>query len=74
MKCEFWVNVNKANTTATALAANKQLLISVAHIILVNANEWSKKIPMGSGAALLYESIKVANNIPLCGLRNSKPN
>lgn len=34
-KCEFWVNVNRA--LATALAASKQLLISVAHI-LVNAN------------------------------------
>ena len=41
MKYEFWVNVNRASMTATALAANK-LLISVAHIILVNANEWSK--------------------------------
>lgn len=46
MKCEFWVNVNKVSTNATALAANK--LISVAHVILVNANECSKKIPMGS--------------------------
>lgn len=32
MKYEFWVNVNRASMTATALAANK-LLISVAHII-----------------------------------------
>lgn len=44
----MWVNVNRANRIATALAANKQLLILVAHIILVNANEWSKKTPMGS--------------------------
>lgn len=48
MKCEFGVNMNTANMAATALAANKQLLISVAHIILINANEWSKNIPMGS--------------------------
>lgn len=57
MKCEFRVNVNRA------LAASKQLLISVAHIILVNTNEKSKKIPIGSEATLLlYLSIKVANN------------
>lgn len=60
---------------ATALAANKQLLISVAHVILVKANERPKKIPMGPLATLLlYPSIKVANNVSLCGMTNGIPN
>lgn len=69
MKYKFWVNVNRASMTATDSAGSKELLISVAHIILVNANEWSKMISLGSQATLLlYPSIKVTHNISLCGL------
>ena len=69
MKYEFWVNVNRASMTATDSTGSKKLLISVAHIILVNANEWSKMISLGSQATLLlYPSIKVTHNISLCGL------
>lgn len=73
MKYEFWVNVKRANMIATPLAANKQL-ISVAHVILVNASEWPKKIPVGPSATLLLDpSIKVANIVSLCGTTNSIP-
>ena len=69
MKYKFWVNVNRASMTATDSAGSKELLISVAHIILVNANEWSKMISLGSqGTLFLYLSIKVTHNISLCGL------